>query len=258
MTARPFVVTVRVAARTSWADRGGLVFTAGFYAAVMLALGALWRTASGGGDVAGYSAVALTWYVATSEAVTIPLNARLVDEIGEDVRSGAVEVELLRPVSLLPVRVATQLGRSLPRLGVCLVMGGLLASVAAGAPPSLPALALALPSMLLAITLNLVAMHVFGAVAFWLRETKATWFLYQKFVFVVGGMLLPLEVLPDALEAAGRVLPFAAMAYAPARLASGHAEPYLLVVQAAWLVVLSALAVVVYGAGERRLQVAGG
>lgn len=258
MSARALLVTVAVAARTSWADRGGLAFTAGFYAAVTLALGALWRTASGGGDVAGYSAVALTWYVATSEAVTIPLNARLIDQIGEDVRSGAVEVELLRPVPLLAVRVATELGRALPRLGVCLAMGVALASVTAGAPPAAAALVLAVPSMLLAIAVNLVAMHAFGAVAFWLRETKATWFLYQKFVFVLGGMLLPLEVLPAGLETAGRVLPFSAMAYAPARLAAGHAEPYLLAVQAAWLVALGAVAVAVYGAGERRLQVAGG
>lgn len=255
---RPLVVTAGVGMRTSVADRGGLAFTAGFYAAVTLALGALWRTAAGDASVAGYTAAALTWYVATSEAATISLNARLVDQVGEDVRTGAVAVELLRPVSMLSIRVATELGQSLPRLAICVLMGLAIASATAGGPPSWPALALAVPSLLLAITCNLVAMHAAGAIAFWIRDARSTWFLYQKFVFVVGGMLLPLEVLPAGLETFGRLTPFMAMAYAPARLASGHAEPYLLGVQAFWLVVLTFAAAAVYGAGERRLQVVGG
>ena len=254
---RAFTVSVGVAARESLADRGGLVFTAGFYAAVTLALGALWRAATGGGELAGYSAVALTWYIATSEAATISLNARLIDQVGEDVRDGAVAVELLRPVSMVTIRVATELGRSLPRLAVCVGLGVVLAALTAGAPPDPLALALAGPSLLLAITCNLVAMHAFAAVAFWVRDARSTWFLYQKFVFVLGGMLLPLEVLPGGLAAVARALPFMAMSYAPARLASGHVEPLLLLVQAGWLVVLAAGTAALYGAGERRLQVAG-
>jgi hypothetical protein len=48
------------------------------------------------------------------------------------------------------------------------------------------------------------------------------------------------------------------MAYAPARLASGHVEPWLLLVQAAWLVALLAGAGGVFWAGERRLEMVGG
>ncbi len=55
-----------------------------------------------------------------------------------------------------------------------------------------------------------------------------------------------------------KALPFAAMAYAPARLASGHVEPVLLAVQLGWLVVLLGCAVAVFAAGERRLEVVGG
>jgi ABC-type uncharacterized transport system permease subunit len=54
------------------------------------------------------------------------------------------------------------------------------------------------------------------------------------------------------------VLPFMAMAYAPARLVSGHFEPWLLLVQLAWLAALSLAATAVFRSGERRLQVVGG
>lgn len=260
MNARVLRVTTAVAARKSLADGGGMVFTVVFYAAVTLALGALWRgaAAADGGEVAGYGAVALTWYVATTEAVSIPLNARLIDQLGEDVRNGTVAVELLRPASMLLVRVATELGRSLPRLAACLGLGVVLAYATAGPPPNAAALALALPSILLAIAGNLVAMHAFAAVAFWIRDARSMWFLYQKLHFVLGGMLLPLEVLPGPVAAVAKALPFMAMAYAPGRIVSGHVEPALLAVQAGWLVVLAAFAAWLFGVGERRLQVVGG
>jgi ABC-2 type transport system permease protein len=110
----------------------------------------------------------------------------------------------------------------------------------------------------LAIMCNLVAQHTFAAAAFWVRDARSAWFLYQKLVFILGGMLLPLEVLPDGLEAIAKALPFMAMAYAPARLASGHVEPQLLLVQLGWLVALCIAASAVFAAGERRLQTVGG
>jgi hypothetical protein len=44
----------------------------------------------------------------------------------------------------------------------------------------------------------------------------------------------------------------------PGRLASGHAEPELLLVQLGWVAVLAAAAVAAFAAGERRLQAVGG
>ena len=93
----------------------------------------------------------------------------------------------------------------------------------------------------------------FAAASFWVLDAKGAWFLYQKLVFVAGGMLLPLEILPGWLEATARVLPFSSMAYAPARLASGHVEPELLLVQVGWLIVLVVVAHRVFAAGERHL-----
>jgi ABC-2 type transport system permease protein len=141
---------------------------------------------------------------------------------------------------------------------MCVVLGVPLARVLGGAPPSWWSLTLVVPSLVLAITCNLVAQHAFAGVSFWVRDARATWFLYQKLVFIVGGMLLPLEVLPAAMTKVALWLPFMAMAYAPSRLASGHAEPWLLARQGFWLVALSGLAVAVFARGERRLQVVGG
>jgi ABC-2 type transport system permease protein len=259
VNARAAFVTLSVAVRKGAAERSGLAFTVGFYVIVTGVLSSLWRTAAAahGGAVAGYSAVALTWYIATSEAATVAINARLIEDIGYAIGDGSVSVEMLRPASVLGVRVVTEVGRTLPRLAACVAGGALVASLS-GAPPSLPALVLAVPALVLAVACNVVAMHAFAGWGFWLRDTRSAWFLYQKFVFLLGGMLIPLELLPDGMERVARLLPFMAMAYAPARLASGHAEPQLLAVQAFWLVVLCLVAMRVYDAGERRLVAVGG
>ncbi len=260
MIPRWFPLAVSTAARRALADRGGLAFSVGFYLLVAGVISTLWRAAAdaNGGAVAGYSAAAITWYLATSEAATVSLNVRLIEEIGDDIGGGSIAVELLRPVPVVAVRVATEVGRALPRLGAIAVVGVPGATVLVGGPPDAVGLALAAPSLLLAITANLLAQHAFAAAAFWVRDARSTWFLYQKLVFVLGGMLLPLEVLPDALGDVARLLPFMAMAYAPARLAAGHVEPELLLVQLGWLAVLAWAAAAAFGAGQRRLQVVGG
>lgn len=253
-------LAVVTAARRATRDRPQLLFAVGFYLTVSAVLATLWRTAAegSGGTVAGYGAAALTWYVLTSEAAVTALMPRQIETTGDDIATGAIAVELLRPASVLGVRVATEIGRCLPRLAAYAIAGTAYATVTVGGPPHLAGALLAAPALGLAVTCNLLAQHAFAGISFWIRDSRSAWFLYQKLVFILGGMLLPLEVLPDTLETPARFSPFAAMAYVPARLASGHVEPTLLAFQAVWLAALAVLARSVFAAGERRLQVVGG
>ena len=257
---RIFDVTLRTSMRITFAERGGLVVAAVFYLLVTSVLAGIWRIAahSHHDNIVGYSAVALTWYIAMSEAVTIPMNMRMIADIGVDIASGNLAIELLRPASVLGVRVATEVGRAMPKLLMCLGLGAVLSLTTGGIPNHPEALLLAVPSAGLALVCNLIAQHAFAGSAFWLRDAGSAWFIYQKVVFILGGMLLPLQVLPTWLQHITRVLPFRAMAYAPARLASGHVEPMLLAEQLLWIVVMSVIAAAVFARGERRLQVVGG
>lgn len=247
-------------ARRMGRDVGALLVGLGFYAIVASVIATLWRTAAAvhGGHVSGYSGRQLTWYLYWSEAAVTALNPRQIETTGDDIASGAVAVDLLRPASVVGVRIATELGRALPRLGGSLVVGFVLAALIGGGPVSWPALTLSVPSLVLALACNLAAQHACAGAAFWIRDARSTWFLYQKVVFLLGAMLMPLQVLPAWLQVAARHLPFLSMAYAPARLASGFWEPGLLAQQVLWLAVLLAAAFAVFARGERRLQVIGG
>jgi ABC-2 type transport system permease protein len=260
MNGRLLWTAARTGARRTLSERGAMFTGAVFYLIVASVLSALWRAAAevNGGEIVGYTAAAVTWYALAAEAATVTLNMRLIELICDDISSGAVAVELLRPAPVLWLRVAWAVGAALPKIGVCCAMAVVIGPIAGGAPPSVLGLVLAVPSLVLAITCNVVAQHAVASVAFWVRDIRAVWFIYQKLVFVLGGMILPLQVLPSALEHTALTLPFMAMAYAPSRLASGHVEPWLLLVQLGWLAVLGLAASYAFGRGERRLQVVGG
>lgn len=230
-----------------------------FYGVIISVLTSLWRAAAetSGGSVAGYDAAAITWYIVFSEAAVNGTKFRMIEQIGTEIGSGSFAVEMLRPVRAVTFRMAGELGDGFVRLGAMLAAGTLFGSVIAGPPPRPGTYLVALVSALLAIACNLTAQHAFAAMAFWQHEAKGAWFLYQKLVFILGGMLLPLQIFPSWLESAAWVAPFWTMSYAPARLAAGFAEPWLLLGQIAWLVVLYAAAVAAFSAGERHLQEVG-
>jgi ABC-2 type transport system permease protein len=260
MSWRSASTAVRTAFHRSAIDGGGMVVAVAFYVVIVATLSGLWRVAAeaNGGELAGYSAVALTWYIITSEAAIVSVNARHIEEIGTGIVEGTVAVELLRPASVLGIRMATQVGKGIPRVAALWIAGAVLATVVGDAPPRPATIALVAPSLVLAITANLLAQHAVAASAFWIRDAGSIWFLYMKAVFILGGMIIPLELLPDGLEDVALLLPFQAMAYAPARLAAGYWEPWLLVVQLFWIGVLAFVTSVAFRRGERRLQVVGG
>ena len=154
------------AAQRATAERGGVVVSVVFYGIVVSALSGVWRVAAAanerrGGRLQRHRPHLVHRHVGGHHRLA--LNARMIDDIGADIASGAVSVEMLRPASVLAVRVATELGRAVPRLACIVPVGFVLASLTSGAPPSWPALALAVPSIALALAANVVAQHTFAA-----------------------------------------------------------------------------------------------
>jgi ABC-2 type transport system permease protein len=251
---------MHISARRALHQRGELAVRVAFYGLILVIFSALWSAAAkaNGGSISGYTAHSLLWYVAAAEGSVIATKPRMIESIGWDISSGAIVTEMLRPASVVGLRLAAELGEALVRLVCSLAVGVVIVWLYVGPPPSAVGIALFMPASVLAVGCNLAAQHAFAGAAFWLRDARSTWFLYQKLVFLLGGMLLPLEFLPTALADVAKALPFASMAYVPARLASGHVEPWLLLVQVFWLVALLACAGGVFRAGERRLEVVGG
>ena len=256
---RAYATAFRTAGLRVLKKRALLIARITMYLVILVVLAALWRAAIGDhGAIAGYDFPSMLWYLTIAEASVICIEPRLIEHVGSAIGDGSITVEMLRPISVVGLRLASSLGECAARFVVALIVGSAFAWSQVGPPPNLAAFAFAVPAAAIGLSANLVAQHSFAAMAFWVNDAKAAWFLYQKLVFLIGGMLLPLEFMPRAIERAAWFMPFWSMSYAPARLASGHLDPLLIVGQLAWLGALLGVAVYVFGLGQRRLAVAGG
>ncbi|WP_296978686.1 ABC-2 family transporter protein [Thermobacillus sp. ZCTH02-B1] len=97
--------------------------------------------------------------------------------------------------------------------------------------------------------------------AFWVEETRGMEFVLQKLNFTAGGMLLPLELMPDWLERVCSWLPFRAVLYFPARTGvafDGGTLARFLLAQWGWAAALALLCLFMYRRGVRKLNVNGG
>jgi ABC-2 type transport system permease protein len=255
---RPYFDAFKASLKSAWAGRYDSVTVAFFCAVILIVFGELWAAAMPQIDghrstIAGYSYKAILWYLAATEAVVFAVPSRRIEDIGRDISEGSIEIEMLRPVSVLGFRLARELGDAMLRMLLCWLVGVIVVTPFAGPPPSALGTLLAVPVSVIAVMCDFLAVYAFAAVAFWLRDAKATWFLYQKLVFLPGGMLIPIQLLPHWLQAVSFVLPFWTMAFAAGHLMAGHIELKLIVGQLAWLVVLYGLAAFAFSQGQRKL-----
>ena len=240
--------------------RGDLITRLVFFDLILVVMAALWRAAleTHPSGIAGYDFSALMWYVVGAQAAVLGVRPRTIEEVGDEIGGGAVAIAMLRPASVVGMRMSIEIGEAMARLLGAWLAGAPVAFLFAGAPHSWALAALAVLSTALAVVANIAAQHAFGGIAFWLMDAKSAWLVFQKLVFLPGGMLIPLELLPGGLAAWCRALPFASMAYAPGRIAAGNGGAEIMAGQLFWVAALIVLALVVFRAGERRLQVVGG
>jgi ABC-2 type transport system permease protein len=141
-------------------------------------------------------------------------------------------------------------------------VGSIVALVAVGPPSASPVSLLA--TLLLtagAVTLKGSLEILVGLSAFWVEDSQPAEWIYSKLVITIGGLLLPLDLFPDWLAGVARALPFASMAYAPARVFVGFEWPVfapLLLTQLTWLLLFWGLVSLIFSRASRRLVAHGG
>lgn len=254
----------RIAARQQWVYRGELWMRSIAMVLFMGVFMALWSTAfrvSGGGELAGYSLVEIVWYLAMTETITLSTSRAFVD-ISDAVKSGDLAYTLTRPVSYPFFQVAQSLGNSLPRLGLNLLTASAVVALGVGlGAGSLPGIAAFVVTAALALLLDALIAVLIGLSAFWIEEVMPIFWIYQKLLFTIGGLFLPLEMLPPWLRRISLWLPFRYVANVPARLfvafewreALGAAAG-----QVAYIVVMTVIVLLVWRAAQRRMVVHGG
>jgi ABC-2 type transport system permease protein len=223
----------------------------------------LWRItfqSTGSEVINGLTLTTTLWYLMMAETIELS-RPRLGNVISEAVKDGSIAYILSKPYDFLLYHYSTSMGETVFRALLNAVVGSAMVWALVGAPPgALGALAV-LPVLLGAWTLNFCITALIGLSAFWVEDISAFLWIYQKLAFILGGLLIPLDFYPPALQSFAKALPFAAMTYGPARL---FVDPSLqgflsvLWMQAAWIAVFATALALFYRRSIGVLTVNGG
>lgn len=231
---------------------------------VMFVFVALWRTTYGvmGSEaVASFSLPQMIWYLVFTETMVMS-RSDLGRRIDEEVRTGAVAVHLIKPYAFVGYHCAAHLGKTLPGMAANFAAGALVAWWAAGPlPMAWPHAAPALLALFLAKGLFFFSYAWIGLLAFWTEETSGFELVYERIMWILGGLLIPVNLFPEALQRAAELLPFQAVLYLPARLFVDFSwELFYATVrlQLLWLAAFGLFTAALYRMGVRRLHAHGG
>jgi ABC-2 type transport system permease protein len=251
----------RLGWREAWKERAGLAGTFLSYAVVISMWSHLYRLLPEATLArASLSHPAVVWYLALTEIVAFSIG-HAYRQIQDEIRDGSAAGYLLRPVGYVSLTGAQELGRMTSRMTALAAPAAALAWALGGRAPFGPAAVLPLAASLVAGAAILLAVQiVIGLTTAWLGTARPVFFIVQKLIFVLGGLLLPLGAYPKVLVHIGAFTPFPAMLYAPASLALDSSAVHIahvLSLQVFWLAAGS-LALVAVGAAFERRVVHGG
>ena len=252
---------MRIAARERLRDRAAIVGRMGFYALILFIFTRLWNVVLEQRPVPGIDATSFVWYLAITEWIVLSVPMLFLD-IEKDVRDGDLVYKLTRPLAYPIAKLAEGFGDLLVRMALLGTFGFCLAWAYTGAIPlSLRAWMVLLPVGVAAGALTLVFYAIIGVLAFWIHDSRPVYWMWQKASFVLGGLIVPLELYPDWLRAVASWSPFSALLHGPGQLALGvPPEAIVLVVAklAAWTVVAGLVLAALYHRGLKTVAVGGG
>ncbi|MDZ4836394.1 MAG: ABC-2 family transporter protein [Candidatus Melainabacteria bacterium] len=224
----------------------------------------LWKTTfanAGATNFAGYTPRDIIWYLAFAECIMMS-SPRVTPLIDEDVRTGSIAVQLVRPLSYPLYRLASNFGEQVVKFAVTAVAAFLIALLFAGVPENfVTGFLFALLVLPFAFVLDFLGYLLVGLCAFWFEDTTGLALIYSRLTMIAGGMLLPLELFPEQFQVVLRSLPFAYIVNGPARLfvhPDAEALGMVLVNQIVWIAILGLAAAAVFKKALNRIALNGG
>lgn len=239
------------------------VFAGVFIAIILFVFFHIWTVIfSGKSVVEGFSLAQMIWYLAMAETLVIASGFFWIERIGDEVRTGVIASRLLKPmdyvVSAFFINLAHVLYNFVISGSVAFVVSYMLVGFI---DFSWHHVLLVLLTVVGGIFLNFFFTAAIGLLSFWVEDTSALFWIYQKAIFILGGMLVPLEVYPAWLSNIVVWLPFSFFTYFPSKLFVMFSTDVFITTiigQLAWIVVSIMFVVLIYDAGLRKVQMHGG
>ena len=225
----------------------------------------LWQTVfAANPQVGGFDWDRMRTYILVSYAVNTLLSFYTEARITNAIRTGAVAIELVRPIDFLTAQLAEALGAAVIEglLGsvVAVLLGLLLLHVAP--PVSLVATVFFVVSVGLGFLVKFLIGYLTALLCFWTINGLGLLWARSAVTNIFSGAIIPLALFPDTLKQVALALPFQAIINTPLAIylgdVQGAALAAALAVQIGWIVALWLLARGVWAPCVRSLRIQGG
>ncbi len=231
-----------------------------FMIACILLFSQMWKVVSAKTTLT-YTPQQLLWYLTFNEWILISM-PRVQFNIEHDLRSGRLAYLLPRPISYLGSIFAEGAGTLLLNLIILGTVGFSFTWFCVGSVPLSPT------AFLQAITLGFLAAFVWlifqmlvGVSAFWLQEVWSFNWVWEKLLFVLGGLILPLSIYPPWLQTLASFTPFPSLLGQRSGLVFGNDTGdilWIIVTLSLWGIVSLTTLLYLYKKGLRILNIGGG
>lgn len=234
-----------------------VVYTGGYYF--------LWGAVYGSREsLGGMTAVAMTTYLAVSWMTRSFYFNNLDREIADEIKSGAVAIQMIRPYNYMAGKLFSALGEGLFRLLFWMIPGMTVATILfpVQLPGRLSTYGLWALAAAMAFLVNAMLNLIFGLFTFFLKNAQGLRWAKSLATDLLSGLFLPLHFYPEWLQAVVRWLPFQTISYLPNMIftgnLSGTAAWSAIGLQAVWVALLATLAWQLWLRARRYLVVQGG
>ena len=223
----------------------------------------VWSTAAGGETVGGLDRGELVAYYLVLILVHQLTFCGNNWTVGDAIRYGRMNYLLSRPLSPIFDALASEVASKVVFLTFVVPLVVILALILRPGLHVSPGEGLAfLPALALAWALRFLWGYWLALLSFWATRADGLLALQESLVFLVGGQVAPVALLPDLLQKAAMALPFRYMVGFPVEVLTGQLERSELwtgfAFQGGWLLVALALFALLWRSGIRRYSAVGG
>jgi ABC-2 type transport system permease protein len=234
-----------------------VVYTGGYYF--------LWNAVYGGrATLNGMTAVEMTTYLAISWMTRSFYFNSLDREIADEIKSGAVAIQLIRPYNYLGGKLFSALGEGLFRLLFWMIPGMIVAAwlFPLELPKRLSTYLIWALAAVMAFFVNAMLNAVFGLLTFFLQNAQGLRWAKSLATDLLSGLFLPLTFYPVWFQAVVRWLPFQTISYLPNMIftggLSGPQAWAAIGLQVVWVILLAGLTWALWRRARRYMVVQGG
>ncbi len=181
----------------------------------------------------------------------------------EDIKTGNVEIYLLRPISYVWQKVLLQVGQGFIPFLSALVLSVIINCLIVGLPEMSTPIGVWILALIVIFVLSQILTALLyilcGLSGFWLENSQPIYFIVSKFIMIFGGAWVPVAFFPKTLQIIAEYSPFGASLGISYAMYPNFAEHFgtLVLTISFWIIIFAILTQIISKRAARKLSVNG-